>query len=355
MRKWLLGLFIVLLLSLAQVAPWAAQNAAGPTGTPDAGKAVWALGNTSCRNCHGDDGGGAFGPPLAGRSFTYARFRGYVRAPLGRMPGYVESELTDQEIADLVAYFNSLPPVKTSGKWRFELPKGAPRGQQLALVTIGCGQCHGPTFDTPRHGIGEVNGDFEWFKRMVYQHVATQKDHWTQFDPALPRVTPSPAGPPGRNRVRMGVYSPARLPESLLKEIWDWAIDLGPLPPLSARLTAGQQPGAYVLNVVNAGVKGRGVAAEDVTIEIELPENAKVANATGTGYEGVKKNGEGKTVAVWRVPRLGPTEQQNFNLTLGAAATTMKGTIRWGKPVVKADGEVDFQLATGGRGGRGGA
>ena len=85
MRTWLVGVFIVLVW-LASAGTRAAQNS-GPSGTADAGKAVWALGNTSCRNCHGDDGGGAFGPPLAGRNFTFARFRGYVRNPLGRMPG----------------------------------------------------------------------------------------------------------------------------------------------------------------------------------------------------------------------------------------------------------------------------
>lgn len=353
MRTWIAGVFIVL-LPLAQVGTRAAQNAGAPTGTPDAGKAVWALGNTSCRNCHGGDGEGAFGPVLAGRNFTYARFRGYVRAPLGRMPGYVESELTDQEIADLVAYFNSLPPVAMPGRWRVELPKDAPRGQQLALAVVGCGQCHGATLDTPRHGAAEVNGDFEWFKKMVYQHVAAQREQWAQLDRTVAPVTPQPAGPPGRNRVRMGIYSPARLPESTLKEMWDWAADLGLLVPLSGRITAAAQPSTYTVNVANAGVKGKGLVAEDVTVEVELPDNAKVVNTTGAGYEGMKKNGEGKTVAAWRVPRLAPTEQQSFNLTLAGAATSLRGTIRWARPAVKADDEVNFQLATGGRGGRGG-
>ena len=354
MRTWLVGVFIVL-VGLASAGTRAAQNSA-PSGTADAGKAVWALGNTSCRNCHGDDGGGAFGPALAGRNFTYARFRGYVRNPLGRMPAYIESELTDQEIADLVAYFHSLPPVKQSGKWRFELPQGAPRGQQLALSVVGCAQCHGPTFETPRHGAAEVNGDWEWFKHMVYEHTTAQREQWSQFDPALPRTTPQPAGPPGRNRVRMGNYSRARLPESMLREMWDWASDLGLLVPLSAQLTAAPQAqggSTYTLNVTNAGVKGKGLAAEGMTIEVELPDNAKVVNTTGTGYEGVKRNGESKTVAVWRVPRLAATEQQKFTITLAGAASSMRGTIRWDKPAVKADAEVDFVLATG-RGGRGG-
>jgi hypothetical protein len=275
------------------------------------------------------------------------------------MPAYVESELTDQEVADLVAYFSSLPSPQKPGAWRFELPADAPRGQQLALAVIGCGQCHGPTFETPRHGAAEVDGDFEWFKRMVYEHTTAQWEQWKQLDPSITPTTPRPAGPPGRNRIRMGNYSPQRLPEPLLKEIWTWAMeDLGKLVPLSGRITAGTQGpngATYSINVTNAGVKNKGLTAEDLTIEIELPENAKVVTATGAKYEGVRRNGEAKTVASWRVPRLAATEQQALTLTLAAPASALRGTIRWAKPAVRADGEVTFQLATGGRGGRGGA
>ncbi|MGH9253217.1 MAG: c-type cytochrome [Vicinamibacterales bacterium] len=330
---------------------------AAPAGSVDAGKAVWALGNTSCRNCHGGDGEGAFGPALAGRNLSYQRFRGYVRNPLGRMPAYIESELTDQEIADLVVYFNSLQPIDKPSAWRFDLPQGAPRGQQLAVSVVGCAQCHGLTFETPRHGMAEVNGDWEWFKRMVYQHTTAQREQWGQLDPALPRVTPSAAGPPGRNRVRMGNYLPARLPESMLREIYDWAVDLGSLVALSGSVTAGPGgPGGatYTVTVVNTAVRNKGLAAEDVTIAVELPDNAQVVNTTGAGYEGVRRNGEGKMVATWRVPRLGPADQQTYTITLSTPASAMRGTIRWGKPAVKADEDVTFVLATG-RGGRGGA
>lgn len=356
MRIRLLGCFVALLL-VAQGGV-AAQTGSLSAGTAEAGKAVWALGNTSCRNCHGGDGEGAFGPALAGRiDLTVERFRSYVRSPAGRMPAYVESELTDQEIADLVAYFTSLPPATKPGAWRVELPKDAPRGQQLAIAVIGCGQCHLATFETPRHGAAEVNGDFEWFKRMVYDHVAAQREQWTQLDPSITPTTPQPAGPPGRNRVRMGSYSPQRLPEPVLKEMWTWAMDdLGKLVPLTARITAGaqgQNGATYTVQVTNAGVKNKGLAAEDVTVEVELPANAKVVTATGATYEGVR-TAEAKTVASWRLPRLAPTEQQTLTLTLGAPVTALHGTIRWAKPAVKADGEVEFQFTSGGRG-RGGA
>jgi mono/diheme cytochrome c family protein len=303
--------------------PWAAA-AQGAAANAESGKAVWALGNTSCRNCHGGAGEGAFGPPLAGRHLTYERFRDYVRKPAGRMPSYIDSELTDQEIADLVAYFDGLPAVKQPGPWRVELPAGAPRGQQLAISVIGCAQCHLATLVTPRHGAAEVNGDWDWFKRMVYEHTSAQWEQWKQYDPSMTPTTPLPAGPPGRNRIRMGNYTRERLPEPLLREMWDWAMDLGILVPLTGRITPGSKTSAgmsYTVQVTNAGVKGKGLTAEDLTVEIA---------------------GDGKTVATWQLPRLAAGERHQFTVTLAAPAAALKGTIRWARPAVKADAEVEF-------------
>ncbi len=337
-----------------------ATTGTAPTGNAEAGKGHWVVGNTSCRNCHGADGEGAFGPALAGRiDLTYERFRAQMRSPAERMPAYVESELTGQEIADLVAYFSSLSPPVKPAPWRVELPKDAPRGQQLAVAVIGCAQCHGLTLSTPRHGMFEVNGDWNWFKRMVYDHTTAQREQWNQLDPALPRVTPAPAGPAGRNRIRMGNYSPQRLPESTLKEIYDWARDLGPLATLTGRLAAAPAAASggatYTITVINAAMKNKGLTAEDVTVAVGLPDNVRVVNATGGGYGGTQRNGEGNTVAVWRVRRLAPTDQQTFTLTLSSAAPTLRGTIRWEKPAVKADDGVTFALPGAGRRGRGAA
>ena len=362
MRVLLVAVFVLVLPFANGMSSKRAVAAQGgttaPAGTAEVGKAVWALGNTSCRNCHGGDGEGAFGVPLAGRKLSFERFKSYVRDPKGKMPAYIEAELTDQEIADLVAYFDSLPPAPKKAEWRTPLPPGAPKGQELAISTIGCGQCHGATVTTPRHGAAEVNGDFEWFKRMVYEHTSAQREQWTQLDPAVPAVTPGPAGPQGRNRVRMGNYSRARLPEATLREIWNWASDLGLLVPLSGRVGAGV-PGAdgvtYTLNVANAGVKGKGLTAEDVTVSLVLPAGASVVKTTGAGYQGVRRDEEVKgEVATWLLPRLAPNDRQPLTITL-AAAGELRGTIRWAKPAVKSDPIVNIQV-TGpgaGRGGRG--
>jgi uncharacterized repeat protein (TIGR01451 family) len=356
-RRFLVAAF-VLALPLAYGATAEAQTgAAAPVGNAEAGKAHFMIGNTSCRNCHGTDGEGAWGPTLAGRGLTYEKFRSYVRNPLGRMPAYVPSELTDQEIADMVAYFNSLPAEQTPAPWRVALPEHSTRGQELAVAMIGCGQCHGDTVDTPRHGMAEVTGDFEWFKSMVYDHVNAQKKQWSELDPNLPRTTPRPAGPPGRNRVRMGNYSRAKLPESTLKEIYDWTLDLGRLAPLSGEITPGAG-GTYTVVLTNAGVKGRGITVEGIELELVIPPGLTVVSATGANYEGVRHSEEAKgDVAAWRIDRLVAAEQATMAVTLSAPATTELRVIgTWERPAVKADGEIAFRLAApGGRGGgRGG-
>ena len=358
MRRFLVVAF-VLALPLAHAGTRAAQTApAAPVGNAAAGKVHYTFGNTSCSNCHGINGEGRYGPPLAGRKLTYARFRAYVRNPLGRMPAYPATELDDQEIADMVAYFDTLPFPTKPDAWRTPLPEHAPRGQQLMIAMIGCGQCHGATITTPRHGAAEVSGDFEWFKRQVYEHTTAQREQMAVLaqDPGLDPVTPGHVGPPGRNRLRMGNYNRARLPEQTLKEMWDWMNTLGVhLPVLRATVKAGA-PSAegvtYTVEVVNAGVKGKGITNDDVTVSLALPAGAKVVKATGP-YEGLKPNAETKSeAALWRVPRMAAGDRQTFTITLAQPAATLRGVIRWGTPKVnEEDSDVTFAYsATGGRG-----
>src|SRR5262249_58647470 len=103
--------------------------------------------------CHGSAGEGAFGPDLAGRGLSAAQVVRAVRQPWGIMPAFVESQLSDQDAADLAAYFASLPKPAEPGKWRFEVPAGAPPGQ-ANLINMGRGQCHGVTFNEPRRKMG---------------------------------------------------------------------------------------------------------------------------------------------------------------------------------------------------------
>ena len=313
-------------------------------GSAEAGKVHCAFGNTSCSNCHGRGGEGAFGRALAGKKIPYEKFRDYVRAPVGKMPAFVESQLADQEIADMVAYFDSLPPAEKEVPWRTQKVANAPEGQQLAISDIGCAQCH---------GAAEVTADFEWFKRMVYEHTTAQPEQRALLDVAT-QVTPRPSGPPGRNRIRMGNYDRERVSEEELKQIWDWIMDLGYLRPLRGALGAGV-PGeggvTYELTASNGGVKDRGVSAEGVTVQLVLPAGAKVVKATGTGYTGVRADREAKAnVAVWQLPKLAPTDVEPLTITLAAEAE-LRGSIRWAKSAVKSDPIVNIGRPAGGRGG----
>lgn len=318
------------LLFALLLVPLALGSAAAQTGNAQAGKTLWEGPATQCRNCHGQNGEGAFGPDLAGRGLTVAQFARAVRQPWGIMPAFVESQVSDTEIADLVAYFDSLPAAAQPGKWRFEVPANAPRGQEVALATVGCAQCHGPTLNGPRLNAGAVGADFSWFSSMVYGHTVTMPLHWKLLgeQPAV--------------RVRMGNYSRARLPESVLQEVVNFAKDLGFRPAVVGRLGAGTAAAdgvTYTLTVENFGLQSKGLTAEDLTINVVVPSGASVVKTTGNGYQGVRQDAELKTsVAVWQLNRLAPKDRQTYTLTLsraGTASDNVRGVIRWTKPAVK--------------------
>jgi mono/diheme cytochrome c family protein len=345
------GAGFALFVLVAHGATGAAQTTTPQAvGDPVNGKAVFAFGNTSCTNCHGLEAQGGWGPDLAGRRVTYNQAILAIRNPIWRMPSFVPSQLSDKEILDMVAYWNTLPVAPAIGKWRTEAPVDAPRGQQVAVNIVGCAQCHGATLSTPRHGAAGLNADFEWFKRQVYNHATVMPEQWKLLDSEGPPRT--------RGRVRMGNFSPKRVPEATLQEMWAWMNDLGMLVPVVARLAGAPAAAAgttYTLEVENEGVRDKGLTAEDVTISLIVPAGTKVVSATGTGYQGVKRdektNGD---VAVWRVPGLAPRDHQTVTITLAGTpvgAAIPRGTVGWAKPTAKADALVNFALQQpGGRG-----
>jgi len=329
---------LMLLLALGRAAAQGAGSDA--VGDVENGAATFAFGNTSCSNCHGRQAEGAWAPALAGRDLTVEHVRQAVRNPVGRMPSFDEHNVTDQEIVDMTAYFNSLPPSPGPSPWRVEWPSDGPQGQQIAGV-IGCLQCHGAVASTPRHGTGEAGGDFEWFKRMVYEHTTTQRDQWSQLNPDVPSSTPGPAGPWGR--ARMGNYSPERLPESLLQQIWDWMNELGITVPLVGRLAPGQTTPAgvqYTLKVSNGAIPGRGLTAEGVTVTLTPPPGVDIVNATGPGLAGTQAKSANGGQVVWQFAKLAPGDLETLSVTLSRAADEeLEGTIEYSKPEIP-DGDV---------------
>jgi mono/diheme cytochrome c family protein len=346
--------FLALLLIPMFAAVAAAQTAA-PAGDPVAGKALWDGATTSCKNCHGTNGQGGYGPDLAGRKLTSAQFTHAVYKPWGVMPSF--PQFNGKQLADLYAYVSNLPGVPEPAAWRFPLPANAPKGQVIALATIGCGQCHTPILDTPRRGIAEANGDFEWFKHMIYDHTKAMPEHCTAVGP----------GNPYCRAVRMGDYSPNRLQDDQLKQIYDWAVSLGlEIPVTTAISKAEQAPNGFTnkLDVVNKGVE-----ASNVTIHVIVPAGAKVVTATGDGYKGVRADRKTKAnVAEWQVAKLTPNEKQSYSITFSKEVDPehVKGSIHWVTRGGRPAGPKDFaeiggeeKKEEGGRGapegGRGGA
>ena len=89
----------------------------------------------------------------------------------------------------------------------------------------------------------------------------------------------------------------------------------------------------------NGGLRGQGLTAEDLTISLIVPAGATVVSTTGAGYQGMKQDAELKAnVAVWRLPRIAPKEEQAYTITLsqrGDVGNNMRGNVKWTKPTVK--------------------
>jgi cytochrome c553 len=330
-----------------------------PVGRANAGKTFWEA--QMCQYCHGVQAEGAWGPDLAGRGLTEAQIRHSLREPYGLMPSYTEKQVSDQTIADLQAFFATLPKAEQFGPWRWQdPPKDAPEGQRLQSA-FGCGQCHEPELAIPRRWLGGVgkDADFAYFEKQIYQHT----DKYPQG--------------------RMGSYSKERLPEIVLREIYQFMVDAGFRAPINASLSARDREGEntrYTLTVFNDGVAKRGLDAEDVTILIKIPQGTKFISATGDGFKGVRPlaqlglepaiaNTPGRfepsgklpqrekpdlsgEVAVWQVPRVAAAEKQIYTLTLSgptAQIYTLPGpspsgqafkgfegsTVYWARPGVR--------------------
>lgn len=306
----LLALAAVVLLggfALTQVASTA------PAGTAEAGKAFWD--SQWCQRCHGANAEGAYGPDLAGRGLTFEQVARAIRQPWGVMPAYTTQQVSDQTVADLVAYFKTLPAVAEPGPWRTKVPAGAPLGQRLLIETAGCGQCHGDVLGTPRRAAGGAGADFAWFEELVYEHTK-------EF----------PTG-------RMGNFSKARLTEDTLRTIWSYiSQDLGLRVPVTAALSAKAAPDgtvAYTLTLQNTGQAGKGLAAGELYISMLVPAGSSVVNASTSGYQGVQYYAPGGTdVAVWLAPRLAAQEALTYTMTVtgSGAQAGSHAFVRWLSP-----------------------
>jgi cytochrome c553 len=324
----------LLVLPLAQTAA-SAQTA----GDASAGKAYWdrqAPRLTDCKDCHGLNGEGGFGPDLAGRGLSAAQIERAARQPWGVMPAFVESQVSAKDAADLAAYFATLPKPATPGKWRTEVPPNAPPGQ-ATLINMGCGQCHGATFNGPRgNSFGAYNMDFDGFANLVYNHTTAMP----QYRATLGQTA---------TNLDMGNFSRSRLTEQQLRQIYFWARDeIGPRAPMAGQVAkgeAGPSGVTYAVTITNNGVQGRGVIAEGLTINLAIPADTDVVAATGAGYQGTHVDDKTKaTVATWKLARSAPKDQEKLSITLSKAVTAaanLKGDIHWTRPAPRSGPSTD--------------
>lgn len=108
MKKFYLSLPVAIVLALAPPNTGSIAVAA-EAGNPERGFETFM--RVGCFQCHGTVGQGPIsGPKLAPDPLPLDALRAYIRAPAQVMPPYVESVLSDQDVADIHAYLETIPP-----------------------------------------------------------------------------------------------------------------------------------------------------------------------------------------------------------------------------------------------------
>jgi mono/diheme cytochrome c family protein len=88
------------LVLVMSVCTWTIGRAA-----EDPGERVY---DSNCRRCHGPEGRGARAPTLIPFDWSYAKALDLIRHPLCDMPSFSESDLSDAEVAQIVAYLKTI-------------------------------------------------------------------------------------------------------------------------------------------------------------------------------------------------------------------------------------------------------
>jgi mono/diheme cytochrome c family protein len=79
-----------------------------PSGNAQNGKKLFE--SIGCWQCHGHEGQGGAGARIAPRPIAFAAFQKYVRQPADQMPPYTAKVVSDQDLADIYAFLQSIPP-----------------------------------------------------------------------------------------------------------------------------------------------------------------------------------------------------------------------------------------------------
>jgi mono/diheme cytochrome c family protein len=77
----------------------------GRAAAEDPGERVY---DSNCKRCHGAEGRGARAPSLVPFNLSYEKALDLIRHPVCEMPPFPESELSDDEVAQIVTYLKTI-------------------------------------------------------------------------------------------------------------------------------------------------------------------------------------------------------------------------------------------------------
>ena len=100
-------LFTALALASLGMAQTAQTKSPAPAGDAAKGKKLFEA--DGCYQCHDHDAKGGAGARLAPNPVAFAVFSRYVRKPAGEMPPYTAKVVSDQELADIYAFLQTIP------------------------------------------------------------------------------------------------------------------------------------------------------------------------------------------------------------------------------------------------------
>jgi ubiquinol-cytochrome c reductase cytochrome c subunit len=102
----------MLMMTLCTSLALAAQTSAAPPGNAQTGRKLFE--NYGCYQCHGREaqGGLGTGPRLGPKPIAFGAVQRYIRQPTGQMPPYTAKVVSDQDLADIYAFLQSVkqPP-----------------------------------------------------------------------------------------------------------------------------------------------------------------------------------------------------------------------------------------------------
>ena len=109
MKRWL-GLVAILIVSVGGFAVSSPSQAAATAAQDDPERGHQLFVQIGCYQCHGFIGQGGVGPRLAPNPMPFSAFSNTVYEPRDLMPRYPPQFVSEQDLRDLYAYLETIPP-----------------------------------------------------------------------------------------------------------------------------------------------------------------------------------------------------------------------------------------------------